>query len=301
MFFRLTPFSSAAADHPLFVYESRHVARMQTYTALIRGSVQTILMVMVIVFGLWLLMFIGGNYLNNGRYDSLNLLPGDSASLALLCFSISLAAWAYLDFVSITSSLNAISGELISGRWDLLRLAGMREGFFTVSKHGVAQLKAWRAAAVIIGLRLSAAILMTVSLILGIASIPNATRTAEFWLYIIGTAAAFVFAVEPVWRMRMMTSVGLLISAHIRDATVAPFAAFGAILSVWVVQILVTAAVLVGIGGLIFPLFIFGSTLTICAAIFPVVLLLAALYGFYVTVQGWCLRRVALRLIRLEN
>ena len=31
-----------------------------------------------------------------------------------------------------------------------------------------------------------------------------------FWVYVIATAAGLVFAIEPIWRMRMMTAVGLL-------------------------------------------------------------------------------------------
>ncbi len=65
-----------------------------------------------------------------------------------------------VDCAGIAVAVGGISGELITGRWDLLRLTLLRVERLIAAKHGTAQIRAWRLMALVVGVRVGAVTLL---------------------------------------------------------------------------------------------------------------------------------------------
>ena len=302
MFYRFTPFASAAAQQPIFKVETRHLAWASDAGTLIQKSQARVALYVTIFVLIWL---VGAmlTSLTNTRFFISNITSYTFLAAVILTYA-GLFASLYLDFVCIASSLSEINGDVISGRWDLLRMANMREGYFTVSKHNIAQIKAWRALITVIAVRLVAVILYAITGVISFfdGGIGNSVYNA-IWtvILLIGfIALAVIFLIEPLWRMRTMTAVGLLVSAHTRNPSSSPLAAIGVTFAVWIAQIFMIIALLLGLGGLLFPVILFGG-IALCAPFFLIAVIIGGVYGFYTIVQNWCLRRIALRLATMES
>jgi hypothetical protein len=296
MLYRLTPYATAAARQPLFELESRRVKWAGDISTFLNKSRTRLFWIVSVVMLLWLLgLFIHSYSGQYSLYTERTLTAGSWLAL------IGLLASAQVDFVSIAAALTGINGEIVSGRWDLLRLAGMREGYFTVSKHGVAQLKAWRTVLNVVGIRAAGSLILTIGLVMQLSMLLGDVDAIITLIVIpIFIAISAFFVLEPLWRMKTMTALGLLVSSYTRNPMSSPLAAFGVTMCVWVAQFVIFGAVMIGMGALFFPLLFFGSSL-ICVPFVAILLALTAIYGFYEIVQRWSLRRIALRLARLES
>jgi hypothetical protein len=215
--------------------------------------------------------------------------------------AVSLVAALPMDYVSMRAALNSINGEMISGTWDLLRLTAVREGELVLAKHAGAQLRAWRSMATVIGLRVAVAL---VSLIFFAHEYVWSTRRFGFdagapFGYFILNLLPFallygVFIIEPLWRMRAVTALGMVISARSTDASASALSAMGALLAFWLAQLVVAAAVVAGFSVLLFSIALFGIG-ALCAPLLALLVLFSTLYGFYSVLKTWSLRQVARR------
>lgn len=309
MFFRLTPFATSASDHPLFRLEARGVRNYSDFSSLRVNSVTRIGWTVAIC----LLLFAGYIVLNmTGRnfsyyYSSQQALLSIATDFTVLVVIVGVFSNAYLDFVCLSASMTAINGELVSGRWDLLRLAGMREGYFTVSKHGIAQLKAWRAVMGVVGLRLVGALSALIVAVVAGLQLFASIVTFNDALLVLGSIAtlivfAVVFCLEPIWRMRAITAVGLYVSARTRNPSYSPLLGFALVFGIWIVQFIIMFTVAAAFSMLGFPLvFLLGGLFTYLAPLIICIITAVAVYGFYSIIQNASLRRVALSLARLER
>ncbi len=309
MFFRLTPFAIAASDHPLFRLEARGVTNYHNFSSLRYHSVSRIGLTIagcIILFAVYLLLKnTGGSY--SYAYSAQQALLANAADFTLLLIIVGILANAYIDFVSLGASMTAINGEVVSGRWDLLRLSGMREGYFTVSKHGIAQLKAWRSVMNVVGMRLAAGVsglLLGLSVLapefsLGVSTLNDTLIAVSSLLALI--VFAIVFALEPIWRMRTITAVGLYVSTRTRNPSYSPLLGFALVFLIWVAQFFIFSALGMAVGMLFFPMFFFLTDITVIFLPLIALLVAAAVYGFYLIIQQWCLRRVARSLVALER
>jgi hypothetical protein len=214
-----------------------------------------------------------------------------------ILFALSFLASLALDYTSMTSALGSINGEIIAGRWDLLRISLITIPQIVAAKHGAAQVRAWRLMVTIIALRLAVLLMGVISILLILvhtgtfAFIRPADLILELSLVI---AFGLVYLIEPWWRMRTVTALGVAISARTRAPVSAVLAAGGMVFGIWLLQGLIVFALALALTIIIVPLaFAEYSVLetSIIAPLMFIALVVVTVYGFYSIIQVWGLRR----------
>ncbi|MFN8527836.1 MAG: hypothetical protein U0670_04415 [Anaerolineae bacterium] len=300
MFTRLTPYATAAADQPIFRLETRHLRWGANPDALLQNSLRRVTKIITAISVSWIILILIVAALSPTEDRTENVYTVTNGAIGVLILVGTLGSL-LIDFVSVTSALTSINGELLNGRWDLLKLANIREGHFTVAKHGIAQLRAWKRMIDIIAVRLSVGVLILgFLLMLRLSSLYSAWSLLEVipFLAILG-GLQVAYSLEALWRMRTMTAVGLMVSAYTRSPITSPLTALGLMLGIWAVELTIVVAVGCGIVGLIFPILMFGGEL--CIVPLGIIGVIVGLYAFYEILKQYCLRRVAFRLASLES
>ena len=304
----LNPYPEVRPEHPLIVREARRLRWLKRAGSPERYSVKIILLIISIV----LLLYVG--WLIHWWLQTPNRPLGwtiyiVSTDFLKILAGASLLASIPLDFVSITSSLNSISSEIANGTWDLLRLTAVREGELVLAKHTTTQFRAWRTTMWVIGLRIAVfliAAIVTIGAYLAEVSSYWQYRTVQesaafFLVNLVPFAALFgVFILEPLWRMRAMTALGMVISARLRDDASAALLAIAMVMALWLTQAIVITAVVAGLSALLFVLSAL-SMGALCAPIAMVLVIFPTVYGFYSLLKTWSLRQVARHLFVLNR
>jgi hypothetical protein len=297
-----TPFDQIDPRNPLFLYGAR---RFRWANRIRRASLRWAGLAGGIVLALWLLAILGaaGSSAVYGaspsRYNSAAYgVMSASSSFWGIAFVVSIGADVLLDMVCLAATVNAISGEITGGRWDLLRLSSLRSFEIIDAQHGLGQLRAWRFMAVIVGARVAVVLIAGLQAFALPMLLYNDTSVSGLfgyfgligWLVILTFGVFFlVYIVEPFWRMRAMTALGLAISARVASLTSGLLAGFGAIVGVWVVQAIIMGVVL-GVCVFVLSLFFVLCGPFICAGVGFII------YQFYQTLTNQTLVRAGRRL-----
>ena len=297
----LNPYPEISPTHPILERETRRMRWIQRAGSPQRYS----LWIFLFVIGGVLALYVGWvalKWLNPYRSLYFGWFVDTTSGFAGVLVLASFFAGLLLDYLSMTAALSSISREMVAGTWDLLRLTLLREGELVLAKHTAAQLRAWRATMALVGLRVAVGLLLLVLQIagsivyryplgLGLQSNPLLFLLSNLFPF----AALFgVYILEPVWRMRAVTAVGMSISARHTEGTSSMLVGIGMLLLLWLIQLIVAVAVIAGLTVLMFTVAAFGTG----AFCFPVVLFLVispTVYGFYSIIKTWGLRQVARR------
>ena len=284
--YRLTPHQHLN-HNPLFNFEVRRVRWGQSAQALLRTSGRLVLIVCTALMLLWLLVT-----LRDIHQDSLR-------DFVLLLLGLSFLASLALDTVSMSSALGSINGEIASGRWDLLQLTLLTVPQIVAAKHGTAQVRAWRLMVLIIGMRVAVALMIVLSYLLILFRdtgssfrTPGQTLTSIIGQLVLITLG-ILYILEPWWRMRTVTALGVAISARTRQPISAVLAAAGMVFALWLLQGFVAVVIAFGVGLIIVPLTLLevsANQVVICSPLLLLALAIATVYGFYSIVQTWGLR-----------
>ncbi len=244
---------AAMGDQPLFKYAVRRVRWAKTVNQLRRYNWRAALIVHGLIIGLWALLV----YLSAVNYYALNPNspyyysghPNEySANFIAVLTLVSVGMDIILDFACLVFSITSIGGEVSDGRWDLLRMTPMREESIVAAKHGLAQVRAWRVMAVVLWMRTAAVILLLLHAFLlpmlfgGYFFLEDIFRYDFFnplmLLVTIGITLA-IYVVEPVWRMRALSALGVAISARVFNLVYAFLTAFAVMVGVWISQAMI--------------------------------------------------------------
>jgi hypothetical protein len=245
---------AAMGDQPLFKYTVRRVRWAGTVQQLRAYNWKVAISVHLILVCLWLLVITSMTTLcrQTGSINTCWVASGQSGDFIIWLMVISIGMDLILDFASLLFALNSIAGEVNARRWDLLRLSPVREDRIVAAKHGLAQVRAWRVMALVLYTRSAAVVLILLHTFLlpffvgGGSDIFNAFRYEFFnTLLALVIAAIFlaIYVVEPLWRMRAMTAVGIAISARVYSITFAFLTAFAAIVATWITQVIILAMI----------------------------------------------------------
>jgi hypothetical protein len=303
------PYTGDMLRHPLFGLDVRTMKRAWHPSHFVQTSRRVVLKVHLVILVLWVLFWVVGEGHRSSIFDSYV-----HASVNLIAV-VSIFLDVILDFVCLQGAVKTISGEITAGRWDLLRLTALSESGIVRAKHAGARLRVWRATLIVASVRVT-----TISLILlgglvvpfilygrgpladnffsGLIYEPVGTILA---LVVVAVTAA-VYIVEPFWRARAMTALGMVLSAYIQSVPMALLAGLGVILTVWLLQVIIVIALVLGLGiglGTVFSPLMFGSSAFAVALYLLISCLITAvtIYGFYSLVQTWSLRRVWNRIL----
>lgn len=300
-----TPF--AAAGHPVFERDIAHLRRVWSEGGLRRASRLTAARVALAVTAAWLLL----SAISAAGYSPAQpqRVYQASSNVVFWLMLIALGSGALLDMLALRAALPAISGEIRARRWELLRLTPLRESDIVTAKHAAAQLRLWRALALVLGLRAATAALFLVNVvglsyaITGTPLLPRDELAAvPLIVGALGVLGA-VYVIEPLWRVQAMTALGMLVSAHVLEGALSTLAAGGALLLVWLAQALAAGALLAAVWIALLPALMFGAAALALAALtlgFSVVIAVAV-FGFHLVLTRWALRRVYQRIQRPAN
>lgn len=287
-FYRLTPHAYLGSN-PLFAFEMRRLPRASSAESLFKISRTTIL----ITGGALLLVWLAVIFLNTRftRYSA-------SLEFALTVAGVSVLASFLLDFVSMSNALNSISGDVVAGRWELLRLTLLTPNQIVAGKHGTAQARTWRVTSLIVAARLASMLLIALTVPITFIDETRIFVGMPVLPFIFAALAcggvALIFSLEPLWRMRAVTALGVAASARDSQPLSALLAAIGTLAAFWLGQGMVVAALFFGAGLMITPLAMLEAALG-QGVIFSPLLLLAVIfltvYGYYSLVQTYALRR----------
>lgn len=299
------PYTGEMLRHPLFGREVRGMKPAWQPSQFWHTSRRVVLVVHAVIFAAWVLLAL--LIVGPGRPGELNTYVSRGMNLIV---GAAVFLDAILDFVCLQGAVKTISGEITAGRWDLLRLTALSDRGIVRAKHAGARLRVWRATMIVASVRAAAVTLLlfnvlilpyvvfgenpsAVGLIDSLISDPFGTL-----LTFAGIGITFVvYIVEPFWRAQAMTALGMVLSAYIQSVPLALLAGLGVIFAVWLVQVIIVIALVVGLGiglGAVFSPLLFGSSLFVFALYLMAACLVTALtiYGFYMLVQTWSLRRV---------
>ena len=165
------------------------------------------------------------------------------------------------DIYYITGTLSSVSDERASGQWDLLSLTSIDRSQILLGKCAVAQVRAWPMVMAEIGLRIALLSILVLFVLLpsnyisdkqsffsrwvdqysmiGMLAKSISTQFVETLLLLIGVLVVVIgYLVEPVWRARVLTSVGLLLSAGRQPETIRMIIAASTAWGIQIIQII---------------------------------------------------------------
>lgn len=298
---RIVPHLGAAANHPLFKYETRLVKWGGSVEALQQTSFRVLAVACVTVPLLWILTSLATYGTGNADYalDNSGLIV---SLVAILGFLLNFA----LDYYCLSAALPAFSGEVLAGRWDLLRLTPITVREIIAVKHAIVQVRAWRMMMIVIAVRVASVLITVFHVVLWLA---GELLLPEERLLLLASALpalglVLLYVIEPWWRMRAVTALGLALSARMYSPTSLWLTAIGATLLVWILQMVFTFGVFCGLSGfLAFPMSLIAADTSSGGAMalfwmlaFMFVFVGAAVYGYYAVLKDWSQRRTENRL-----
>lgn len=317
-----TPYANNVTRHPVFARDIKGARWAWPREQFRRKSLRLLLLTHVGMIVIWLALSLLW-YLDIMRVSYYAYIPlqawynGASNAFSLLVLGAILAGVA-LDFNSVQASLNTISGEMAAGRWDLLRLTALREEGIVNAKYAAAQLRGWRLMTIVVSARVSVLtifllfILILPYFIYGYNSFLRGFFDSLIYdplSTLIGLATfvltCLVFVLEPLWRMKTMTALGMAVSAQVLNPALATLAGIGSVLAVWLAQTVIAASLGAGMA-LFSPIvfFPFASGSAVIASLFVLlacVVTSATILGFYHLLQSWALRRVMCRIFKFDS
>jgi hypothetical protein len=232
---RATPYAAISDGDPLFRYEIRRVRWGQTRQQLVEYSLRVLVIIQPLVLVLWGLFILATpNRLTASSYVVF------SATIAFLgwLFVAGIAAGLFLDCLSMTAAVNSFRRDINGGQSDLICLSGIYAEQFVSTRYAVVQARAWRIMAVVSSIRL--AILPVI--VMGTLLVPKLLLVV-FDLFIFAFGYWLIYCIEPLWRMRAVTELGLAISARVHSPSAALLAAMTAIAMLWGIQVLVIGVI----------------------------------------------------------
>lgn len=244
---QVLPFAQISLDNPVFRYAVRTIRWVRGIEQFKNQSRNIIVLMVLLAFAWWLLL-VWVNWADCGSYWCAH--TGGEIVLSITAF-VSIAGAVLLDFICMVTSLNSIGMEFTRGRWDLLRLTPLRPDAIIGAKHVITQIRSWRAFMALLGARIATVLLALAQAFVLPAVFDYYNPLAdlgEFFVtepflstFVLVNIVIFtvVYLIEPFWRMRAMTALGISLSARFRNLTTASLVALAAIGLVWLSQVVI--------------------------------------------------------------
>jgi hypothetical protein len=242
------PHSLIRSPNPVFQYDMRRLGWPRDRAELKQYSKQIILAVCGI-FGLWWLA-------ERSRLPWYRSAEGNIALLlVLLAGGVTLLSNLYYAILTV----GTINREITSSQWDQLRLTTLDGERILLAKYAILQIRAWRMMIVDTALRLAGAGIVFLAYIYGVtasfrnyAGVPYSREYLYVWPQLAAIAVLGIgFALEPLWRMRMVLSVGMVVSTTLHSFAYAILGVLGIVVLSYLAQILM----MIGFGYFVLRIF----------------------------------------------
>jgi hypothetical protein len=291
------PQGTSIAEHPLYKIEYKQVRWAATLPRFRAVSIRTIIVSALFMIGVW--AFFSWLIARNVSY----YYSYWGSEIFLVLLGLTFVVGVVLDFMCMSSSSDAINSDIANGRWDLLRLTALNEQGILSAKHAISQLRCWRTVMVMFGLRLGVSIIALILIIVPTFRAAYFGSDMVITLIILGLMMT-VYVLEPFWRARALTAMGIYVSSLNRSTSGTFLTAFFALFVVWLLQSAVIGAAMFGVTWIAIGLastssgyaasFFFG----LCFNGVWLAILCSAIYGFYHLLEQWSLRRTLKRIAR---
>ncbi len=225
------PHALITSLNPVFDYELRHVHGRRLYQ--LRNHSLKVLAGLLIAALLFVLVVD-----SEGGRSPLRITT-TAYSLASMTIVASVLVTLVADLFYMLSTVRSIGPSIASGNWSLLRVTTLNESDILKAKFAVVQIRNWRSVEIECAVRLLAAVFLILGLIGQILRLPDSTLDPVnvSMAGIIFVVFGIVYVLEPLWRMRALTAIGLAVSAKFHDTTFAVLVGIGSLLTVRLSQV----------------------------------------------------------------
>lgn len=256
-----------AVKHPLFGLNVRRVRWWQSsdslmqYGLLVTSWTVFSLLVVWASFAIWRYWVFVETYQGNLAPTpfSFNLpqpwqINQDIATMGLLMGAASLGLSYLLDFVLMALTVNSMSDERTSHRWDLIRLTPLSLDSIIDAIYAARQVRVWRVTMIVVASRLAVVLVFLVQLLAILPAVDgenlwqnllNAIQQGNVDYFMVSVVlillalVIFVATMEPIWRMRGITALAIWISSYVERYVVAIALAGLVLVGLWMSQVLI--------------------------------------------------------------
>jgi len=222
------PQSALIRQHPLYRLERQRQGGI-ALADLSRHSLSLLAEICAVIVGFPLIVLI-----YTGNFGAITLAIYDIWSSMWLLVGI--VAVIVLDVAGVWVSVGSINRDRPTMLWNLLRATPLLRWQIILVKHTVAQTRVWNLVIAILGMRVGVVIIgggYWVKPLLG--AFHHDPVRGIFILYMLLILMA-MYILEPLWRVRAMVAVGIVISARVQDSFMSVLAGVGSIGFLWLTQ-----------------------------------------------------------------
>lgn len=199
----------ATGNHPVFKRDVRAIGWWLSVENLPHYTLRKLLHYLLLILMVWLLVY-------EINADSAEALFSDASGLLLVIVLSGMV----LDFACLVLAVQSVRGEVNKSYWDLLRLTPLTKEGIVAAKLAATRLRVWKVMLFTVSVR-GFIILLTglyfwlfpetswLHRLLPTGSTVQITFAIGAFLLI-----GLIVVIEPVWRMKAMTTVGVMLSAH---------------------------------------------------------------------------------------
>jgi hypothetical protein len=139
------------------------------------------------------------------------------------------------------TAINTIFPQIKDARWEPLRLTALSESDILMANYAIIQIRVWRVAVIEVAARMVIGLTTTLLLIHAMLRTPNYSTSygIENIVFLVIVAIICVYALEPLWRMRAVTLIGMTMATWFHDYGVAVIVTFAAVLALLLAEIIV--------------------------------------------------------------
>ncbi len=294
----LLPHSGVSTQNPLFAYGARRMrwwyrARgnvfahsLWTFCILLGAALSLVVIMLGIIFASLLINGVGYSIFDEP------LLMRDLSRLLRWALIGGLLAGPALDFVFVGITLY----HLISGRseliGDMLHVTLLTSESVADAQHALARLRTWQFTLALVAWRAMLLVIYIVGLAVGggrlnyLPTVSGAAANSTLRALAI-LAVLVVITIEPLWRSRAVTALGVTLATRFKSLFAALFGgAMIVLLLLTVPQLLLIPPYLRTLG-----IMLAGSTIDHAAALVSIALVTLCIYGAYFSLENVALRR----------
>jgi hypothetical protein len=186
----------------------------------------------------------------------------------------------------------------------LLRLTIIPAEQIAAVKHAAARLRAWRMTTIVFAIRLAVIILAFLNWVLTDGLRYFRFRFEDTFIFLSFLVAAVTYLIEPFWRARAVTALGLDISIRLRSSLSVTLSAIGSVLALWILQPIIIGGIFYCFGTTFLGMLFYNqinSFVTGIIVFFIALFIAAVFYGFYAALCNISISNLINRLVRYEG
>jgi hypothetical protein len=266
-------------DNPVFNFELRRIKRLATpgrlwlYSAVVQ-FVPVLLIALLYFLALRSFISSPGTPSNSLVYNYANAyyyhFERQFSSWALLLMLLNAVLFISGSIYAMAVSIHSINHQVSSGHWEMLRLTPLSNEDILEAKEATVHIRAWRVMNLEVAARLALITLLLCFMIFPVRLLLNGEGLfgeTSMWQNIVhsfqispwqtgatlllSVVALIVFVLEPRWRMRTLSAIGLALSSRVQNLSMASVAGFFGLVGFHFTQVLLTVAFVWGVNGLI--------------------------------------------------